>query len=266
MNYDFSIIDNPLSNTLVALKTVYILHADPTYDVKKGGAPFKGLVALRTLDGTGSVKIEGQDEIVVTPGTLLFFDHSKVRQYFCSGEKWDFWWFEFTSNGGLGFPQNELIAIDTHGEELQNCIACLELLRKNNISSNRVASATFSLLLSKWMQYYENNKNYNPHRESIERVLDYLNSNFASDLSVKKMASMVGLCERRFRQVFETITGSSPIKYIEALRMRKAEGLLKNTSCSINEISITLGYSNQFYFSKAFKNVYGTSPSQFRKR
>lgn len=265
MNYDFSIIDNPSSTTLVALRTVYIIHSDPTYDVRKGGVPNKDLVALRTLDGMGIVKIEGQDEIVVKPGTLLFFEHSKVRRYNCNGEKWDFWWFEFASNGGLGFPQNELIIIETLEDESANCKACLELLRINNLASNRVASATFSLMLSQWMLYFENNKNYNPHRESIEKMLADLNANLDSKLTVKEMANIVGLCERRFRQVFETITGLSPIKYIELLRMRTAEALLNNTKYTINEISLSLGYTNQFYFSKAFKKVYGISPSQYRK-
>jgi len=265
MNYDFSIISNPSSTTLVALRTVYILHADPTYDIRKGGVPNKDLVALRTLGGMGIVKIDGIDEIVVKPGTLLFFEHSKVRRYNCIGDDWDFWWFEFTSNGGLGFPLNELIILKALEDELENCKTCLELLRKNNTASNRVASATFSLILSKWMLSFEYNKNYNPHRESIEKILDYLNVNLDSNLSIKQMANMAGLCERRFRQVFEIVTGLSPKKYVELLRMRTAEGLLKHTHISINEISITLGYASQFHFSKAFKKVYGISPSQYRK-
>jgi AraC-like DNA-binding protein len=264
MNYDFSIINNPSSTASIALRTVYILHSDPSYDVRKGVVPSKDLVALRTFAGTGTVIIEGVDEIVVHPGTLLFFEHSKVRRYYCSSEKWNFWWFEFTLSGGLGFPQNELLTIETLEDELRNCKACLELLRKNNTASNRVASATFSLMLSKWMLYFENNNNYNPHRETIEKILEYMNSNLVS-ISLEKMASMAGLCERRFRQVFEIITGVPPKKYLDMLRMRTAEGLLRNTHLSVNEIANNLGYSSQFHFSKAFKSIYGTSPSLYRR-
>lgn len=49
--------------------------------------------------------------------------------------------------------------------------------------------------------------------------------------------------------------GVSPMKYIIYLRMQKAVELLKRKTFSISQIAYALGYKNQFYFSKEFKNT-----------
>lgn len=266
MNFDFSIVKNPLATASIALRTVYVLHADPTYDVKKGETADRDLVVLRTIEGMGNVKIDGLEEITVLPQTLLFFKHANVRRYYCRGEKWDFWWFELSFNEVLNIPLNTLLQIEPVENELNDCKSCLELLRKNDTGSSSLASATLSLLLYKWMLHLENKLKANPHSDTVQKAIDYLKLNINSNISVKAMAAIAGLCERRFRQVFINITGMPPKKYLESLRINMAEELLKNTPFSINEISEKLGYSSQFHFSKAFQRSHDMPPSYYRKK
>ena len=47
--------------------------------------------------------------------------------------------------------------------------------------------------------------------------------------------------------------------------MTKATELLKLTQLPIKEVGIAIGYENQFHFSRAFKKIYGVSPSQWKK-
>ena len=49
-------------------------------------------------------------------------------------------------------------------------------------------------------------------------------------------------------------------------RMAKAAELLKLTQLSIGDIGNAVGYSNQLHFSRAFKNVYGSSPREWRNQ
>ena len=56
----------------------------------------------------------------------------------------------------------------------------------------------------------------------------------------------------------------SPKKLIISLRMKKALELLKNENYTISEIADKLGYKNQFYFSKEFKEYYGVSPINYK--
>lgn len=265
MNFDFSITDTPLSSVSAALRTVYCVFADPSYNVwKNGGYPNKIHVIVRTIGGVGKIKIAGCEEITLLPGTIVFSDLNDVRNYYCAGENWDFWWFEFTMDDVLELPLRQSIPMKTFDTEFDECQSCIELLRKANIGMTRVASAAFSVILCKWLLQIEGRKNKNPHREAIENVINHMKANLQRQESIKSLAQVAGLCERRFRQVFEQITEMQPKKYQETLRISMAAEFLVNTPLSIQEISLKLGYSSQFHFCKAFKNIYDMPPSKYR--
>lgn len=246
------------------MRAVYRLHADLSYDVRKSGIQGQDIVALRTTGGIGKVKIDGCGEITATPGTLLFFAHDKVRRYFCPEECWDFWWFEFSSGELQGLPMNRLLEVEPAENEAGDCDSCLQLLGRPNPGMARLASATFSLLLCKWMMHIEYGGQQSPHRQAVESAINHMKAHGNEPVSIEFLARMAGLSERRFRQVFINVTGMQPKKYQEAHKMRMAEELLLNTPCTIYEISMRLGYSSQFHFCKAFRNAHGIPPSQFR--
>ncbi|NJD01695.1 MAG: helix-turn-helix transcriptional regulator [Ruminiclostridium sp.] len=265
MKFDFSKTENPISTIAVALNTVYILHADTSYDVKKALKDNKDMIALRTTGGMGCVTIEGMDDITILPGTLLFFEHRSVRRYFCSGEMWDFRWFEFSSNSLFSQPQNRILQLKYDESEHEDYNTCLELLRKSDSSSKLLASSLFSHILCKWTARLKINSISNLHQSSVERIIDHMSSSLPEIISIKELAARTGLCERRFREVFEDVPGIQPKKYYDAMRIGIAVELLRNTTFSIAEISDRLGYSNQFHFTRAFEKVHNTAPSYFRK-
>lgn len=58
--------------------------------------------------------------------------------------------------------------------------------------------------------------------------------------------------------------GKTPQEFLISYRMTKAAELLKLTAFPIADIGNAVGYPNQLHFSRAFKNVYGISPRQWR--
>lgn len=266
MDYDFSFVKASAPIAPIALKTVYVVNADRSYDVKRGINNGRNLIALRTLSGVGKIKIEGRSEIILTPDTLLFCRFSEVRSYSCTGDSWDFWWFEFFAGDYHHLSINTLLHISQVENELYDCRSCLEMLRKNETRAVNLASAILDSLIYKWLVYVENGNGANPHQESIQKVIDYITLNPGKTVTLKEMAGIAGLCERRFRQVFTQITGLQPKKFVDEMRIRIAEELLKNTPFSICNISERLGYSNQFHFSIAFRKFHGIPPSEFRNK
>ena len=64
---------------------------------------------------------------------------------------------------------------------------------------------------------------------------------------------------RRFLKRFQI----SPKRFLLEYRIERACALLKETDCSIQEISTSVGFEDPFYFSRAFKEVKGVSPRQY---
>jgi AraC-like DNA-binding protein len=62
------------------------------------------------------------------------------------------------------------------------------------------------------------------------------------------------------------MTGYAPLNYLNHLRLQRAVELLNTTDQPIKQISDQLGFSDQFYFSRAFNKIYNHSPSEHRRR
>lgn len=100
----------------------------------------------------------------------------------------------------------------------------------------------------------------------IKEALNYIEQNFQNDISVEGISAFCGLNRTYFGRIFKDTIGQSPQKFLLNYRMTKAAELLKLTSLSINDIGNAVGYPNQLHFSRAFKNVYGISPREWRNK
>jgi AraC-like DNA-binding protein len=98
----------------------------------------------------------------------------------------------------------------------------------------------------------------------IEQSITYMMQHLNQPLQVANLAQKARISPSHFFALFKRWTGFSPIDYFIHLRMRRAGRLLTDTSMSVKEIAAALGYDDPFYFSRVFKSVHGTAPSDYR--
>ena len=98
----------------------------------------------------------------------------------------------------------------------------------------------------------------------IKEALAFIEHNYMNDISVEEIAESSGLNRSYFGKIFKESVGKSPQEFLINYRMIKACELLRMTRYSIAEIGSAVGYPNQLHFSRAFKNVNGVSPREWR--
>lgn len=98
----------------------------------------------------------------------------------------------------------------------------------------------------------------------IHEALSYIEQNFQNDITIEDIAKICGLNRSYFGKMFKNSTGKTPQQFLITYRMIKATELLKLTKLSISDIGNAVGYPNQLHFSRAFKNIYGISPREWR--
>ena len=98
------------------------------------------------------------------------------------------------------------------------------------------------------------------------KALDFIDANYQDDISVEDIAANAGINRKALYAVFKSLTGFSPKDYLIYYRMCKATVLLKDENLSIEVVAVSVGYSDQFHFSKEFKKNVGVSPSVYRRR
>ena len=96
-------------------------------------------------------------------------------------------------------------------------------------------------------------------------IKEYLKSHFSDpDLSLNGIAETFYVSSSTMAKLIKERTSQNFSDYINELRITMAKKLLTETSLTINEISESVGYSSQHYFSRIFKKYVGVSPIAYR--
>ena len=105
-------------------------------------------------------------------------------------------------------------------------------------------------------------KAYSP---TMKHILRYIKEHIHANMNLAELSSKLSISKSIILNVFKNEAGITPGRYIDELIITKAKKLLLYRDLSIKDISDKLGFCDQFYFSKRFKEKTGHTPSQFRK-
>jgi len=97
-------------------------------------------------------------------------------------------------------------------------------------------------------------------------VAIYLTENYRSRISLKQVAERFFITPCHLSRSFKKATGFSFIEYVNSIRVKEAQKLLKKTNSSVMRIAELTGFDSQTHFGRVFKNLTGMSPLQYRKR
>lgn len=93
-------------------------------------------------------------------------------------------------------------------------------------------------------------------------IMTYMEENYKYNLSVQELAHYTGRSLSTFKRDFKKVCDITPEKWIVNRRLEEAYKLLKANQLQVQEVAMEVGFTNLSYFSRAFKDKYGISPSQ----
>ena len=100
--------------------------------------------------------------------------------------------------------------------------------------------------------------------EKIKPAYEYMVEHFAED-GERSYGIMCGITETHFRRLFKKAYGTSPVKYVNKMRIERAQGLILNSNLSMSEIAGIVGFGDVYYFGRIFKKTTGVSPTEYRR-
>lgn len=104
------------------------------------------------------------------------------------------------------------------------------------------------------------------HRDSIEKAIEYINENYGEKLTLESVAEHIYLSSTYFSRIFNQEMGQSFNGYLNKVRTDKAKALLLNRDMTLADISATVGFVDQSYFTKVFKKQTGMTPNEYRTK
>ena len=105
------------------------------------------------------------------------------------------------------------------------------------------------------------------YAKRFEAVLAYIEANLEGDLSVDALSRIANFSKFHFHRQFASYVGVPVARYVQLMRLRQAaRRLASREPCSVFDAALEAGFESPEAFSRAFKRVFGTAPSEFRQR
>lgn len=100
----------------------------------------------------------------------------------------------------------------------------------------------------------------------IKLMLEYVQAHFAEALSTADIARSAAVSERECLRCFRGTIGTPPIQYLKQYRIQLAAELLECSEQTVTEIGAACGFQEMSYFARAFRQLRGCTPSEYRRK
>jgi AraC-like DNA-binding protein len=268
-----SSLQDPLLKQLLPTDAGYYPKAKGHTCVRERGCP--EVIFIYCAEGTGWCELLGKTH-AVTRNQLLVIPASTAHAYGAGKEKpWTIHWFHAVGTNvphyqeRLGVTGAKPVVPLGGDVQLFSLFEDVQEGLEHGFTLTRLIYAAHSLthlmglILRHKDEFYAGETNV---RERIARSIEFMKGHLRENLRLSTLAALVNFSRSHYTTVFRRLTGYAPRSYLNHLRMQRAVELLNTTELSIKQISDQLGFSDQFYFSRAFRQMHNHSPSEHRRR
>jgi AraC-like DNA-binding protein len=105
----------------------------------------------------------------------------------------------------------------------------------------------------------------NYYEQIVTRAKHLMETNIYGAINLSGISDQLGISTSRLNEIFKTYTSMTPYQYYIHLKIHKAEGILEQEDIPVKEAAYKMGFEDQYYFSRLFKNKTGFSPSSWKK-
>jgi AraC-like DNA-binding protein len=120
-------------------------------------------------------------------------------------------------------------------------------------------------LIGEMLAHERRKEQPNYYQKIVEKAKCLMESNIYGAINLTSIAEQIGISTSWLNEVFKTYTSMTPYQYYIHIKIHKAQTLLEQVDTSVKEVAFRLGFEDQHYFSRLFKNKTGIAPSNWKK-
>jgi AraC-like DNA-binding protein len=120
-------------------------------------------------------------------------------------------------------------------------------------------------LIAEMLTHERRKEQPNYYQKIVEKAKCLMESNVYGTINLSNISKQVGISTSRLNEIFKTYTSMTPYQFYIHIKIHKAENLLEQENVPVKEAAHKLGFEDQYYFSRLFKNKTGIAPSVWKK-
>lgn len=105
-----------------------------------------------------------------------------------------------------------------------------------------------------------------PGYQHLTEAAEIMAANIEDPLPLAELANAIALSLRQLERLFHRYFSMNPAQYYMNLRLRRAQELLTHSSMPIMQVTVACGFQSSSHFCKAYRSLFGHSPSEERRR
>jgi AraC-like DNA-binding protein len=209
------------------------------------------------------------------PGDLFLASPSQLVAYTADAEQpWEYCWVGFngacahTLVSQLPFTDAEPVHHTKNPDGLRQVLGDLFRARGPEPQDEAAMVGYLYLFMAALMRETPDRKPRaaNSATQYVLNAIKFIQFNYSHNISIDDVARSVGVSRSHLYRVFMSNVGKSPIDYLTEYRINEACKLLRSGDLSIAEVAVSVGFFDQFYFSRVFKKSVGMPPSKYAAR
>lgn len=105
----------------------------------------------------------------------------------------------------------------------------------------------------------------NSAHKTVSEITAFINKNYQEDITLLSVSQKFFISPYYLSRIFKKNTGFKFIEYLNGIRIKEAQNLMRKTDKSISEISEMVGYNSATHFGRIFKSITGTTPLNYKQ-
>ena len=205
----------------------------------------------------GEYALGGGDLFIIRPQEITYYEAD-------GDDPWEYYWLSFDSS--LRLPSAIMGRDHVFAPYLEELFRSA-FDRPDSTAGvagyeDHLCSVIFGIIAR--LRAEESNARAERAEDYVRSAISIMSSEYPSGITVADVAARLHLNRSYFTSLFTSVTGVSPKEHLRILRMERAAALLRSGQYTVSVVAASVGYSDLFIFSRAFKGYYGVSPTEYR--
>ena len=228
-----------------------------------------GYLIYYIKEGRARLTVNGEERLLSGGSVFVNFPHSGCVYRTLEGEPWSIKWFSANSPTLSDHLAAVGLTVASPVVSLTDCGAIEAVFDEMYEHFDSTALGARFLCVSLLHRFLallaeeSEPRTVDPRIQQADRLIA---AHFSEpDFGVARLAAMLGLHHNYFSVLYKRVTGHSPGRVIGAQRLQAAGKMLCFTDRTVKEVAFASGFTDELYFSRAFRAYFGMSPTDFRR-
>lgn len=221
-------------------------------------------------EGRGHLETNGQVLEIERGGLFLIRPNEVVVYTADQDDPWEYYWVGFNGTEARRlihltmFAHGERLLYPENPEEIRSRLIQIYQSRGSTPEAETRMLGGLYLFLSMLMEA-ASAEQQTTAKQYVDHAVRYISRNYSREIGVPDIADAVGVSASHLYRLFSKELYISPVAFLIQYRINEACSLLHNSSLSVREIALSVGFSDPLYFSRVFRRIKGVPPSKYQQ-